>query len=219
MNNIAEEINIELVYVIVNHGLGSKIVKAAKHNGIKGSTITFARGTAHKSILDFLGLYDTRKEIVFLLADKETAFHTMEDLKEEFHFEKPNHGITFATSIRKVSGSKTICNKKAEGGGESVMYNLITVIVDKGKGEDVVAAAEKGGSRGATIINARGSGIHETSKLFSMEIEPEKEMVLILSECDIVEKITASISSSLSMDEPGNGIIYVQDVNKAYGVR
>ena len=220
MNDIAEEINIELIYVIVNHGFGSRIVKAAKRDRIKGSTIAYARGTAHKKFLDYLGLSDIRKEIVFLLADKETAFRAMEDLNRDFCFDKPNHGIAFTTSVCKVSGTKNIvCNKKSERGAESVMFNLITIIVDKGKGEEVVAAAEKSGSRGATILNARGSGIHETAKLFSMEIAPEKEIVLILSECGITDEIVNSISSSLKMNEPGNGIIYVQNVNTAYGVR
>jgi nitrogen regulatory protein PII len=51
-----------------------------------------------------------------------------------------------------------------------------------------------------------------------MDIEPEKEVVTILSEDDSTEKITAMIRDSLNMDEPGNGIIYVQNANKTYGI-
>jgi nitrogen regulatory protein PII len=90
--------------------------------------------------------------------------------------------------------------------------------VDRGKAEDVIDAATKAGSKGGTIINARGSGIHETSKLFSMDIEPEKEIVIILSEVESTEKIVSSIRSHLKIDEPGNGIIFIQDVNKTYGI-
>jgi nitrogen regulatory protein PII len=67
-------------------------------------------------------------------------------------------------------------------------------------------------------MNARGSGIHETRKLFSMDIEPEKEIVIILSETDKTEEITSMIKDQLNMDEPGNGIIYVQNANKTYGI-
>lgn len=98
------------------------------------------------------------------------------------------------------------------------MYHVITTIVDKGKAEDVIDAATKAGSKGGTIINARGSGIHETSKVFSMEIEPEKEIVIILSEADKTEAIVSSIKNELKIEEPGNGIIFVQDVNKTYGI-
>ncbi|MDF2841081.1 MAG: nitrogen regulatory protein, partial [Clostridia bacterium] len=67
-------------------------------------------------------------------------------------------------------------------------------------------------------INARGSGIHETSKLFSMEIEPEKEIVLIISEEQLTEAIAGSIKEELKIDEPGNGVIFIQEVNKTYGL-
>lgn len=98
------------------------------------------------------------------------------------------------------------------------MYQAITVIVERGKAEDVIDAAVKAGSKGGTIIKARGSGIHETSKLFTMDIEPEKEIVLILSEADKTDAIVESIRKDMKIDEPGQGILYVQEVSKTYGL-
>jgi nitrogen regulatory protein PII len=98
------------------------------------------------------------------------------------------------------------------------MYEVITVVVDKGRAENVIEVATKAGSKGGTIINARGSGIHETMKLFSMDIEPEKEIVMILSEKETTDTIVSSIRGQLKIDEPGNGIIFTVDVNKAYGL-
>jgi nitrogen regulatory protein PII len=42
-----------------------------------------------------------------------------------------------------------------------------------------------------------------------MDIEPEKEIVMILSEKDSTEAIVASIRKKLKIDEPGNGIIFI----------
>lgn len=81
-----------------------------------------------------------------------------------------------------------------------------------------IDVATKAGSRGGTIINARGSGIHETSKVFAMEIEPEKEVVIIVSKEDKTNAIVSSIRKQLNIDEPGNGVIYVQDINETYGL-
>ena len=67
-------------------------------------------------------------------------------------------------------------------------------------------------------MNARGSGIHETGKVFSMDIEPEKEVVIIVSEAHLTESITSNIVNELDIQLPGNGIIYVQDINSCYGV-
>lgn len=220
MNNVTDRFDIELICVIVNFGLGSKIIKSAKRHGVSGGTITLGKGTVNSRILDFIGLSDIRREIVYLAAEKNTAYEALEELNKEFEFNKPHHGIVFTTSICSVSGTKNIvCGQKADGGdAENMMYHVITIIVDKGKAEEVITAATQAGSKGGTIINARGSGIHETSKLFSMEIEPEKEIVIILSEEDKTEAIVTSVREHLKIDEPGNGIIFIQNANKTYGI-
>ena len=51
-----------------------------------------------------------------------------------------------------------------------------------------------------------------------MDIEPEKEIVLILSEKKDTEAIISSIREKLNIKEPGKGIIFVQEVSKVYGL-
>lgn len=212
--------NIELVCFIVNYGLGGKVLHIAKQSGITGGTVFLARGTVHNRILEFLALSDVRKEVVLIISNKQESDHLVQLLDKEFKFDRPNHGIAFTTSITSIIGSSCYSREKSiEGkGGDHPMYNSITIIVDKGKAEDVIDAATKAGSRGGTIMNARGSGIHETSKVFSMDIVPEKEIVMILSEAEKTNAIVESIRTELKMDEPGNGIIYIQEVNKTYGL-
>jgi len=212
--------NIELLCVIVNLGLGSKVMQKAKQHGVCGGTILLGKGTVNNRILNFLGLSDVRKEVVLMISDTETINKTLVKLNEEFKFEKSNHGIAYTTTICNVVGTRNCkCKEvKSEREEQNSMYDAITVIVDKGRAEDVIDAATKAGSKGGTIINARGSGIHETSKVFAMEIEPEKEVVIILSEVDKTESIINSIREQLKIDQPGNGIIYVQEINKTYGL-
>lgn len=220
MNVRPEVFDIELICLIVNFGMGSKIINYAKHHGVPGGTIALGRGTVNSHILNFIGVSDERKEIVYMAAKKKTAYNVLEELNKEYEFYKPNHGIAFTTSICSVLGTKSIvCEyKKEERGTDNIMYHIITTIVDKGKGEDVIDAATKAGSKGGTIINARGSGVHETSKLFSMDIEPEKEIVIILSEVEKTEAIVSLVKDSLKIDEAGNGILFIQDANRTYGI-
>jgi nitrogen regulatory protein PII len=210
----------ELIYVVVNYGMGSRILHKAKEYGISGGTIFLGKGTVNNSLLNFLSLYDERKEIVLLGTDNHTADHALVELNKEFQFEKPNHGIVFTTSACEIVGSR--CYKSEENeegrGVNKLMYQNIITIVNRGKAEEVIEAAKAAGSKGGTIINARGSGVNETSKLFNMDIEPEKEIVIILSKEDITEAIVTSIREKLEIDKPGNGIIFIQNINKAYGV-
>ncbi|GAA0598434.1 P-II family nitrogen regulator [Virgibacillus siamensis] len=220
MSSNAKSADLELICIIVNFGLGSKVMQTAKKNGISGGTILVGKGTIKNRMLEMLGLTNVRKEIILLGTSKATAGQMLERLNEKFKFTKPNHGIAFTASINQIFGARSFQSDRTmeSGGADDKMYHAITVITEKGNAEDVIDAATEAGSKGGTIINARGSGIHETSKVFSMEIEPEKEIVLILSEKESTDAIVSSIRKKLNIDEPGNGIIFVQDINSTYGL-
>jgi len=218
--NKSNIIELELFCLIVNHGTACKVTKIAKNNGITGATVLLGKGTVKNRLLELLDLNDIRKEIVFMISNKEIGYHALEEINKELQLDKPHHGIAFAVSVINLIGA-TKCNYddvKESRGAENTMYNAIFIVVDKGKAESVIEHASSAGARGATIINARGSGIHETSMLFSMTIEPEKEIILILSDNTITDSIVSSIRENMKIDEPGNGILFVLDVNKTYGL-
>jgi len=214
MSSNSEIPEFEMVYFIVNYGLGSKIMQKAKKCGISGGTVLLGKGTIRNRLLD------SKKEIVLMVSDKKTIDQALEQLDMKMKFSKPNHGIAFTISVGQVVGARSCKSDYINEGRGAVntMYQSITVIVEKGNAEYVIDAATEAGSKGGTIINARGSGIHETSKIFSMDIEPEKEIVMILSESKSTDAIVSSINKKLKIDEPGNGIIFIQDVNKTYGL-
>ena len=101
---------------------------------------------------------------------------------------------------------------------EQIMYNAIYVVVDKGRANEVIEISEKLGILGGTIFNARGSGIHETSKLFHMDVEPEKEVVLIITNESQTQKIAEGIVDSLELNTPGNGLLYIQKIDNVIGL-
>ncbi|HLU23544.1 MAG TPA: P-II family nitrogen regulator [Bacillaceae bacterium] len=220
MWNSSEIADYEIVCVIVNFGLGSKILQTAKKCGISGGTVLLGKGTINNRLLNFLALSEMRKEIVVMVSNKTTADQALEELDNKYKFNKPGHGIAFTIPVKNVFGASKCRpdDTKESRGAENTMYDAITIIVEKGNAEYVIDAATEAGSKGGTIINARGSGIHETSKLFSMEIEPEKEIVMILSKKEITDAIVTSIRNKLKIDEPGNGIIFIQEVSSTHGI-
>lgn len=98
------------------------------------------------------------------------------------------------------------------------MIQAILTIVDKGHAEEVIDAAVQAGSHGGTIINARGSGVHETATLFGMGIEPEKELVMILADQTNTPQIVDTIYETLDLRQPGNGIVFVQNTTRVRGL-
>lgn len=210
----------ELLVLIVNDNMGSEALRFGRKNGVSGGTIFYGRGTIRQPALRFLGMDNIRKEVVLMAMEETDAERMMDLYTKQFHLEKPNRGIIFRLSLANMLGTHTntynlnLINRE----DGSHMYEAIITIVDRGKAEDVIAAAEAAGSQGGTIINARGAGIHETSKIFGIEIEPEKEIVLILAEAGKTDDIVASINQKIEVEKPGHGILFTLGINEARGL-
>ncbi len=209
----------ELMCVIVDYGLGSKALRVAKKAGVSGGTIMLGRGTADNRWLRLLELTEIRKEVVLMVCEKSLGRRALAEIDSVVKFSRPKHGVAFTMPVGAFIGaSNHEYEFKAENGGEESMYRAVFVIVDKGKGETVMDVARQAGARGGTIVNARGSGIHETSVFLNMEIEPEKEIVLMLTPVEITDRIVTAVRDELKIDEPGNGIIFVQSVTETFGI-
>ncbi len=101
---------------------------------------------------------------------------------------------------------------------ENTDFQLIITIVNKGQCGLVIDASKEAGAEGGTIISGRGSGIHEKAKLFSFTIEPEKEIILTLVPSDRTESVLEAIVNASHLNEPGNGIAFVLEVDKVTGI-
>ena len=134
------------------------------------------------------------------------------------HHEQLLNLVLYDYAMFYIYGSHFINGEGEERGEGEIMYNAIYTIVERGVASDVIEAAEKAGSKGGSVINARGAGTHETQKVFNMVIEPEKEIVLIISEADKTGAIVDAIREKVKIEEPGNGILYVTDVRETYGM-
>lgn len=212
--------HLEMLVVIVEHNKASKVLHLADEKGVTASVAMLGRGTASKTLFDYLGLNDKKKAVLKLFGKTEEIRELADYLVEKLEIDKPNHGIAYIERAFNVFGTEDNDN---DNGSENIkrgekMYNAIYTIVEKGNADDVIEAAEKAGSRGATVIHARGSGSEEARKVFNMLIEPEKEIVLIISEEAKTKDIVESIRKETQIEEEGKGIIFVTNVVATYGL-
>ncbi|NLM04112.1 MAG: P-II family nitrogen regulator [Clostridiales bacterium] len=218
MENINE--NLILFCSILNFGKGSKALKLSKELGALGGTIFLGRGTVREAWLNFLGTTDLRKEIFITIINKSLEDKFYEAMINEFHLDKHHKGIAFSMPLKyciNCGGSRYDSKVKKEG-VNNMDYESIFVIVNKGLSTDVLEAAESAGSTGGTVIHGRGSGTQEKAKLFNIEIEPEKDIVLILSKKENTDNIVKVIDKKLDIEKPGAGIIFVMDVSRTLGL-
>lgn len=97
-------------------------------------------------------------------------------------------------------------------------YQLIITIVEQGNAEDVIECAKKGGAEGGTILTGRGAGIHDTSKILGILIEPEKEVIFTLITKDKTDSVLDAIVKGMELEKPGRGIAFVLDVPRVEGI-
>lgn len=209
---------LEMLVVIVEHNKASKVLHFADEKGVTASIAMLGRGTASRTIFDYLGLNDKKKAVLMLFGKTEEIMDLADYLVEKLEMDKPNHGIAYIESAFNVFGTEDNANVSEKIKRGETMYNAIYTIVEKGNADDVIEAAQKAGSRGGTVMHARGSGSEEARKVFNMLIEPEKEIVLIISEEAKTKDIVESIRKETGIEEQGKGIIFITRVEQTYGL-
>ncbi len=210
-----------LVCCILDYGLGSQALSLAKECGAVGETIVLGKGTVTEKWLKILGALEIRKEILLAVIAKNGEDAIYKALAEQFNLEKPQRGIAFSLPLGGYFPFGRMKSQEAwrkEKGGKKVAYEAIFIVVNKGLSADVIDAAESAGSTGGTLIHGRGSGTKEKAKLFNIEIEPEKDIVLILAKRERTEAIVGAIEAKLGISKPGAGIVFVTAVTKTLGL-
>ncbi len=91
----------------------------------------------------------------------------------------------------------------------SVKENISDRIVDAGKGA---------GATGATIIPARGTGIHEAKTFFGLTLEGQTDIVMFLVEEHMTKDILYAIGEAGEFQKPGTGIAFVLPVEHVIGL-
>ncbi|MFA6861999.1 MAG: P-II family nitrogen regulator [Bacilli bacterium] len=96
--------------------------------------------------------------------------------------------------------------------------SLIVTIVNKGSTDLVMNAARKAGGKGGTITIARGTGNPDLAKFYGLAIQPEKEMVFIVVDDTIKDKVMKQIYDEAGISTQGQGISFSVPITDAIGL-
>lgn len=100
-------------------------------------------------------------------------------------------------------------------------FKLLIVLTEDSKTKDIVEAAREAGATGSTVINqARGEGIEKSTTFLGLNLEIQRDVILMLVE----EHLSRSILETIARvghfdDQAGTGIAFQIDVEDAVGVR
>ncbi len=217
--------DIQLLTLILSENQCHKCVHLLKERGVLGGMVIIGRGTVSSAILNALGIKNQRKEIVKILLDGATAKEVVDYVDEVLQLKKHGHGIAYTTPVIGAVGiPEQAALKKdsrigtVQGAEGECMFKKLTVIVDRGMANDVMDIARKAGVRGGTILHGRGAGTDIATSLFGVEIEPEKELVIILTPNDLVDRVVEALTQGLQLDQPGKGILFIEPILDTRGL-
>ena len=96
---------------------------------------------------------------------------------------------------------------------DSILHDCIVAVVNRGFAEDVVEIARGSGAGGATILHGRGTEEHEDERvripLVNIELQPEKEIVWIITRTDVSQAIAQSLLSDSMLNEEGEIALFI----------
>ena len=99
-------------------------------------------------------------------------------------------------------------------------FKLIVALVDDEHTETVLRTARDGGATGSTVVtSARGEGLKPAKTFLGLDLEGQRDMVLLLVEGHLSRAILEAINEVCRFDEsPGSGIAFQLDIEDAVGL-
>lgn len=223
--NIAAD-RIKLIVTITKRGIGSKMVDYFKRNELHYDFICLGMGTATSEILDCLGLEETEKDIVITMSPESKIPSVLKGITNDFQLNRPGKGIMFTVPLSSVSARvpQILCkNENFVKNEEAVMENnknfeLILTILNRGNVDIVMAAAKNAGATGGTLLHARRVGFEDMENIFGFTIQPEKDILAILTESRNKSAIMKKITEVAGINTESRALVLSLPVDEITGI-
>lgn len=205
----------KILTVIVGSKYGKKILESVDHSLYKEVFLLEGTGTSSGGLHYLLKLYDIKKDIMSFIVSKANLETMYDFLINDMGLGKDLRGIAFDIDIEKFEEEDMNTDRREEG----FLYDAIFAIVDHGYSDNVILASERAGSIGATVLNAKGSGYEKRNPILELVVEPEKEVVLIISPCTTTDEIVDAINEDMNTDNNKRVVTFSISVNRVEGLR
>jgi nitrogen regulatory protein PII len=214
----------KLFITIADKDKTNRVMKLFKRYNVSNSCSMNGLGTASSSLLSYFGLDEVKKNVVFTIVPCVLESKIMYDLHNKLKMYEPGNGICFSVSITSASRYLSNMYKDLNVAKEeyTIMkdkeYELVILIVSEGYASQAMDAAKRVGANGGTLINGIGLGSKEATKFLGITIEPEKDVVLIITEKEEKRKVMEEITKEVGLSQEGRGILFAVPVDNVVGL-
>ena len=97
-------------------------------------------------------------------------------------------------------------------------HEVIFANVNAGFAEEAMEVAREQGVRGGTILNARGVVNEDAAAFFGITLHADKEILMMVVEKDIKDKVLNALYSRMGMAKQAKGIAFSLPVSDVAGL-
>ena len=219
--------NLFLMTTIVDRKVAKKYSELYKENEQHVMFVTLGSGTAANEILDYLGLENTEKAVIFSVQEESAWEKTKKQLQQKLKIDAPGGGIAFTIPLSSIGGKKALqfllegqdYQKEEESTLKDTVHELIVVIADQGNIELIMDAARGAGAYGGTVIHAKGTGMEQAEKFMGVSLAAEKEMIFIVTRKEQKNEIMRAIMKKAGLNSRAKSIVFSLPVTDTAGLR
>jgi hypothetical protein len=184
-----------------------------------------AVGTASSEMMDILGLGSSEKSVLASVLPKNLADEILKKLHKELRLGTVNSGIAFTARLSAVSNlivkmyeNSVSNNRKDEEAVTESGYSLIAAIVNPGYSEEVMKVAREAGAGGGSVIHSRRISDEASVASWGLDIQEEKEIVLIVTDTESKSDIMKAIGKSCGIHSDAKGFVLALPIETVIGL-
>nr|WP_308628387.1 P-II family nitrogen regulator [uncultured Eisenbergiella sp.] len=212
---------------ITGRDQGERFSSMHKSEKLPVILVTLGKGTASSEVLDYLGLEESDKIVLFTAVTGEVWKQVKKGMETKLNIDVPGTGISFIVPVSSMGGKKTLqfllAGQEFEKEEETVLketeYELIIVVSNFGYTNMVMDAAREAGAGGGTVIHAKGTGMEKAEKFLGVSLAAEKEIIFIVARTEKKKEIMKAVMENAGMESKAKSIVFSLPVADTAGLR
>lgn len=225
MNNTIGTPKLRLLMLISTPKLADKASALIENAKIPLHYRLGAMGTASSEMMDILGLGSSEKGVLAAVSEKGTADLILKRLHKELKLGTVNSGIAFTAPLNGVSNfllhiaeSASSDDRKDNTIMSESNYTMIAAIVNPGFSDNVMNVARSAGAGGGSVIHSRRISDKKNIAFWGLNVQEEKEIVLIIAKNDSKLEIMQAIGKECGMRSDANGMVISLPIESVIGL-
>lgn len=216
---------LRLLMLITHPKFSDKASKMFTKSGVPMHYKFNAVGTASSEMMDILGLGSSDKSVLVSILPKVTAEEMLKKLLKELRLSATNSGIAFTAPLSGISNlivrlyaDQNSNEEKEETDMTESKYSMIAALVNPGFSEEVMKVAREVGAGGGSVVHCRRIADEATVAKIGLDVQEEKEVVLIITANEAKLPIMQAIGKSCGVHSDAKGFVFSLPIESAIGL-